>query len=69
MTLRISQANVSGKTATQIESALEAAAAFSTVELPTLHAHVNRDGTIALATGNLPKGFVWPEDEVGVYAV
>lgn len=41
--------------------AIQAAATTSSVQLPQLYAHKNRDGSFALAAGAAPK--VWPEDE------
>ena len=62
-TLELSQAQTADTTAEQIKVLLESAASLSNVQLPTVTMHVNRDGSIAMATGKLPKDFVWPEDD------
>lgn len=49
-------------TAAKLEAEIERQAVLSNVQLPRLFFHVNRDGSIALATGFPPK--VWPEDEI-----
>lgn len=49
-------------TAEKLKAEIERQASLSDVELPELFFHVNRDNSIALATGSAPK--VWPEDEI-----
>lgn len=49
---------IEGYTAAQIEAAIRAVA--GTHPLPAIFVHINRDGTIALATFQEPD--VWPED-------
>lgn len=49
-----------GLTAAQIEEAIKIAAGAA--RLPPIYAHINRDGSIALATGAEPD--VWPEDDM-----
>lgn len=49
-------------TTAKLEVEFERQASLSNVQLPELFFHVNRDGSIALATGFAPK--VWPEDEI-----
>jgi phosphoserine phosphatase len=63
--LAISQATVDGLSEAQVTAAIEAAASLSSVALPAIAVHRNRDGSLAIATGTLPKEFTWPEDEEG----
>lgn len=44
-----------------IELELYRQASLNNVQPPRLFAHINRDGSLALATGNAPN--TWPEDE------
>lgn len=60
-TVKLSQAVAANKTGEQVETALNAAAALSDVQLPDLFVHVNLDNSLALATGHAPA--LWPEDE------
>jgi len=53
-------------TAEKIEAELNSQASISNVALPKIFAHINRDGSIALATGQEP--LVWPENE-NVYSL
>ena len=48
-------------TAKKIQDELKAQASTSNVAPPKMFAHINRDGSLALATGAAPK--VWPEDD------
>lgn len=48
-------------TRAEVQSALEARGGRALP--PGVHLHRNRDGSIAVALGTLPQGFVWPEDE------
>lgn len=43
-----------------IETAIATLAAGAGITLPAIFIHINKDGTIALATGTAPD--VWPED-------
>jgi len=61
--IALTHEQVSGRPAAQVKAALDAAASLSNVELPPVYVHVNRDGSLAMLTGRLPKGFVWPEDD------
>ena len=45
----------------KIEPELKRQAILSNVDLPAIFAHINRDGSIAIATSAAPK--VWPEDD------
>jgi len=49
-------------TADDIRQFLETLALTSAVELPRIYVHLNRDRSVAVATGREPA--VWPEDEV-----
>ncbi len=49
-------------TAKKVEDELSRQASVSAAEPPAIYVHVNRDGSLALATGSAPE--VWPEDEV-----
>jgi len=49
-------------TAEAVGEVLSARAGLAGVVLPRVFVHVNRDGSLAVATGRVPK--VWPEDEV-----
>lgn len=59
-TFSLSHEQVSDRTGTQIVADLESAASLSGVDLPRLYVHVNRDGSLAVATGREPE--TWPED-------
>jgi N-dimethylarginine dimethylaminohydrolase len=48
-------------TAEKIEAELQSQATTSNVQLPKIFVHVNRDGSVAVATGAEPRA--WPEDE------
>ncbi len=48
------------ETETEIKDAIEAAGGLM---LDDLFVHVNRDGSVAVATGAVPD--IWPEDEIG----
>lgn len=50
---------IAGRSAAELESAIASAAGV--YPLPDIYAHINRDGSIALATGAEPSS--WPEDE------
>lgn len=47
----------------KLESEIERQASLSSTILPSIFYHVNRDSSIAIATGQKPD--VWPEDEPG----
>lgn len=57
----ISRAEAEDKTAEQLELALSTKADLIGVSLPNVHIHVNRDGSLAIATGKEPPK-IWPED-------
>ena len=61
--IALSHDQTADRTEEQITVALGGAATTADVVLPEITVHINRDGSLALATGKLPKGFVWPEDE------
>jgi hypothetical protein len=48
-------------TAEKIEAELRSQATTANVQLPKLFIHLNRDGSVAVATGAEPE--IWPEDE------
>lgn len=48
-------------TARKIETELKRQASTTADSLPDVYVHVNRDGSLALATGQVPD--IWPEDE------
>jgi len=48
-------------TGKKVETELKAKAAASNTKWPRVHVHVNRDGSLAVATGAAP--VTWPEDE------
>ena len=50
-------------TVEKIKAEIERQASLSAKQLPKIFFHKNRDGSIAIATGDEPK--VWPEDEKG----
>jgi hypothetical protein len=54
-TITLSRADSLLKTESQIKQL------FTDVKLPEIFAHINDDGSIAIATGSEPD--VWPEDE------
>jgi hypothetical protein len=60
--LALTHAATTGLDADQVEAVLSAAASTGNVELPEVHVHVNRDGSLAIHTGKLPKDHVWLED-------
>lgn len=61
--LKVEHADLSRlDTAKKIETELNSQASTSNVALPRIFVHINRDGSLALATGALPA--VWPEDDM-----
>lgn len=58
VTITITRGTAEGLSAAAIEGAIRTAAGAH--PLPDIFAHVNRDGSIAIATGTEPS--VWPED-------
>lgn len=61
--MKIDHADLSTfKNAKAMEAAIRAQAATSNVKLPPIFVHVNRDGSLALATGAAPNR--WPEDDL-----
>ena len=47
----------------QVKEALISLAGTADVQLPNVVIHRNRDDNLAILVGDLPKDFVWPEDE------
>lgn len=47
-------------TAAAVEEIISTRAGLAGVVLPRVFVHINRDGSVAVATGKAPK--VWPED-------
>lgn len=59
--LEISHADLATfDTEKKIKDELELQATIGNVQPPAMFVHINRDGSLALATGAAPK--VWPED-------
>ncbi len=61
VTISLSHAEVSGRTVVEIAGDLAERAAGHQIALPPIALHINRDGSLAIATGAAPD--VWPEDE------
>ena len=64
-TLELTHAATTLATEEQIKTTILNLASTSNVQLPEITVHRNRDGSLTLATGSLPKYFLWPEDDDG----
>lgn len=61
VTIYLPHAAVRGLDASQVQARLADLADARGISLPTIVVHVNRDSSLAVATGAAPD--VWPEDE------